>query len=155
MSKSAAQKFADEGYKGNIPQNLNEHGKPKFYECGICGQMHPQAWNSDCRDDANRFTIMDIEEKYGIQRAEALNDDPSNYGWEQVNMVDPDQEEIASLVKLAQSKGVTGDQINTYFNLYLMSDNAIETFIEEALLRNNNDAHEVENGINLIAANNS
>lgn len=26
-----------------------------LYECDICGALHPWDWNSDCRDDANRY----------------------------------------------------------------------------------------------------
>lgn len=38
---------------------------PKFYECGICGMYHPASWNGDCRDDANRFDLGDLETLYG------------------------------------------------------------------------------------------
>lgn len=38
---------------------------PVYYECGICGQLHPWDWNADCRDDANRFTFDELDAKYG------------------------------------------------------------------------------------------
>lgn len=50
--------------------------KPKYYECGICGHYHPLEWDGDCRDDANRFTIMEVEEKHGEE----------GIGWEEVPM---------------------------------------------------------------------
>ena len=30
-----------------------------IYECEICGGYHPWDWNSDCRDDANRYAGPD------------------------------------------------------------------------------------------------
>ena len=36
----------------------------KFYECDICGHIHPWSWDGDCRDDDNRFTF-DILEAMG------------------------------------------------------------------------------------------
>jgi hypothetical protein len=50
--------------------------KPKFYECGICGHYHPAEWNGDCREDSNRFTATDLEEKHG----------KADEGWEEVPM---------------------------------------------------------------------
>ncbi len=38
---------------------------PKYYECTICGHFHPLEWNGDCRDDVNRFTEEQLEEKHG------------------------------------------------------------------------------------------
>lgn len=40
--------------------------RPTYYECGICGHMHPRSWNGDCRDDANRFTCEALDAKHGI-----------------------------------------------------------------------------------------
>lgn len=37
----------------------------EFYECGCCGQCHPTAWNGDCRDDASRFTLQQLEAAHG------------------------------------------------------------------------------------------
>jgi hypothetical protein len=45
----------------------------KFYECGICDHYHPIDWDGDCRDDDNRFSIGDLDEKFGS-------------GWEEVDM---------------------------------------------------------------------
>ena len=39
--------------------------KRKFYACDICGAWHPAEWNGDCRDDANRFSTYDLDDKYG------------------------------------------------------------------------------------------
>lgn len=35
--------------------------KPRFYDCEICGHIHPWEFNGDCRDDSMRFTINEIE----------------------------------------------------------------------------------------------
>ena len=32
-----------------------------YYECGICEHLHPWNWNGDCREDANRFTLEQVE----------------------------------------------------------------------------------------------
>ncbi|HEY6766622.1 MAG TPA: hypothetical protein VI386_17825 [Candidatus Sulfotelmatobacter sp.] len=47
---------------------------PQFYECGICGHCHPILWDGDCRDDNNRFTNQELDDKYGAD------------GWEEVPM---------------------------------------------------------------------
>ncbi len=47
---------------------------PQFYECGICSHWHNVEWDGDCREDDVRFTINDIDDKYGP------------YGWEEVEM---------------------------------------------------------------------
>lgn len=36
-----------------------------FYECGICGHIHPWEWDGDCRDDANRLTLNELDDQYG------------------------------------------------------------------------------------------
>lgn len=38
--------------------------KPKYYDCEICGHIHPWEWDGDCRDDANRFTCSELESKH-------------------------------------------------------------------------------------------
>lgn len=50
-----------------------------FYECGICECLHPCGFTDDCRDEANRFVIDQLDEKYG-----ALN-------WTAVPMDDADK----------------------------------------------------------------
>jgi hypothetical protein len=40
---------------------------PRYYECCICGHYHPRDWNGDCRDDAHRFTLQEIESVYGLE----------------------------------------------------------------------------------------
>jgi hypothetical protein len=46
---------------------------PKYYECEICGGVHPWDWNGDCRDDANRFAIDELDEKHGALGFELLS----------------------------------------------------------------------------------
>ena len=36
-----------------------------YYLCGICEHYHPINWDGDCRDDANRFTIDELNTRYG------------------------------------------------------------------------------------------
>ena len=38
---------------------------PMFYGCPVCEYCHPIGWNGDCRDDANRFTADQLDDKYG------------------------------------------------------------------------------------------
>lgn len=38
-----------------------------FYECGICDQLHPCGFAGDRRDDANRFALDELEERYGYE----------------------------------------------------------------------------------------
>jgi len=47
---------------------------PAFYDCGICECYHPAEWDGDCRDDANRFNIEQLDDRYGV------------HGWEEVPM---------------------------------------------------------------------
>jgi hypothetical protein len=44
---------------------------PCFYECGICGHLHPAKYTGDCRDDAFRFTTSELEDELG----------QPDYGW--------------------------------------------------------------------------
>lgn len=39
--------------------------QPIYYECGICDCIHPWDFQGDCRDDANRFAMDELEEKHG------------------------------------------------------------------------------------------
>lgn len=45
---------------------------PRYYECGICGHNHPWDWDGDCRDDVNRFTDQDLDDKHGPEGYELL-----------------------------------------------------------------------------------
>jgi hypothetical protein len=36
----------------------------QYYECGICSCFHPIEWDADCRDDANRFAMDELDEKH-------------------------------------------------------------------------------------------
>lgn len=33
-----------------------------YYECGICGYLHPVDWDGDCRENKNRFTTSQLED---------------------------------------------------------------------------------------------
>jgi hypothetical protein len=35
--------------------------RPRFYACGICGFWHAAEWDGDCRDDAARFTVGQLD----------------------------------------------------------------------------------------------
>lgn len=37
---------------------------PRFYLCGCCEHWHPLSWTGDCRDNAQRFTTMQLDEQY-------------------------------------------------------------------------------------------
>lgn len=45
-----------------------------FYNCGICDCYHPAEWNGDCRDDANRFAMDELDAAHGP------------FGWEEIPM---------------------------------------------------------------------
>lgn len=36
-----------------------------FYLCGCCEHYHPVTWDGDCRDDNNRYTTDQLDEKFG------------------------------------------------------------------------------------------
>jgi hypothetical protein len=38
---------------------------PTFFECGICGMLHPSGHVRDCRADSSRFHPEDLDTKYG------------------------------------------------------------------------------------------
>lgn len=40
--------------------------KPKFIECGCCECLHRADYYGDCRNDAERFNVEDLEKKYGV-----------------------------------------------------------------------------------------
>jgi hypothetical protein len=68
----------------------------KFYECGICGHCHPLTWDGDCRDDSNRFTNQELDDKYGVN------------GWEEVPMSGSEEDaesEITPVVFRAERSG--------------------------------------------------
>lgn len=46
--------------------------KPRYYDCEICGGIHPWEFNGDCRDDANRFTAEALDTKHGQHDYELL-----------------------------------------------------------------------------------
>lgn len=46
----------------------------KYYECGICSCYHPLTWDGDCREDAFRFELEQLDKLHGP------------HGWECVPM---------------------------------------------------------------------
>lgn len=52
--------------------------KPTYYECGICDHMHDALWDGDCRENAARFNVEDIDALHG------------DMGWEEIDMGDVD-----------------------------------------------------------------
>jgi|HubBroStandDraft_4_1064222.scaffolds.fasta_scaffold00027_47 hypothetical protein len=38
---------------------------PRFFECGCCGHMHSPDFWGDCRQDSERFTCMELDEVFG------------------------------------------------------------------------------------------
>jgi hypothetical protein len=54
----------DESFDKKVMPRSNE--RPVYYECGICGSFHPWNWDGDCRDDANRFSIEQLNKKHGV-----------------------------------------------------------------------------------------
>lgn len=50
-----------------------EQPKAQFYYCGGCGHWHPPEFMGDCRDDANRFTTSELEDRYGQDGFEPVN----------------------------------------------------------------------------------
>jgi hypothetical protein len=40
-------------------------GKIYYAECDICGHLHPENWDGDCRDDTERYTWEELEAKHG------------------------------------------------------------------------------------------
>lgn len=38
---------------------------PRFYECGCCGAMHSVSFGGDCRENAARLDIEDLNREYG------------------------------------------------------------------------------------------
>ena len=63
-----------EGCGGMGGYDEGETMKPKYYECGICGQWHSIDWDGDCREDAARFNPEDLDSKHGPD------------GWDEVPM---------------------------------------------------------------------
>lgn len=37
----------------------------EVYLCGICDHYHLIEWDGDCREDANRFTMDELDAKFG------------------------------------------------------------------------------------------
>jgi hypothetical protein len=49
-------------YPNNPAPNVDHQFK--FYECGICSYYHSALWDGDCREDAARFTVEQLDEKF-------------------------------------------------------------------------------------------
>lgn len=54
---------------------------PTYYACGICDHYHPADWNGDCREDAARFFVSELDEAHGA------------LGWQEVDMPGTENEE--------------------------------------------------------------
>lgn len=59
--------------------------KPQYYECGICGAMHSAAWDGDCREDAARLNIEDLDRDHGLS------------GWDEIEMPGLTEEEAREI----------------------------------------------------------
>jgi hypothetical protein len=44
-----------------IALRTTRDGRPKFYLCGGCDHWHPFGWGGDCRNDAHRFTVEQLD----------------------------------------------------------------------------------------------
>ena len=40
--------------------------KPWYYECEICGNLHPWAFEGDCRENKDRLTLGELWAKHGF-----------------------------------------------------------------------------------------
>ena len=38
--------------------------KPKYYECDICGYIHPWDFDKDCHKDEDRLTVEDLDDRH-------------------------------------------------------------------------------------------
>lgn len=74
--------FARTGYHNQpeIPFAKDAEGKATVYDCGICGGLHSDAWNGDCREDGASFTPEQLDEMFGSD------------GWVEVPMCDDEEE---------------------------------------------------------------
>jgi len=41
---------------------LSQRKPGKFYECGICDCIHPWEFSGDCREDAQRYALDELED---------------------------------------------------------------------------------------------
>jgi hypothetical protein len=48
----------------------------RYTSCGCCEHYHPIAFAGDCRDDANRFSAQDLDDKHGPEGW--MHDDPDD-----------------------------------------------------------------------------
>ncbi len=55
-----------------------------YYDCEICSHFHPWDWNGDCRDNKNRLTYDDLDERHGENNYKVLS-------W--VDRIEADQKE--------------------------------------------------------------
>lgn len=37
----------------------------KYFHCGCCGQFHRVGFSGDCREDAERYNVEDLDERHG------------------------------------------------------------------------------------------
>lgn len=48
--------------------------RPKFYECGGCGHLHPFGWAGDCRNDATRYSNGELDVQFGDDGWESVDE---------------------------------------------------------------------------------
>lgn len=53
--------------------------RPKYFYCCGCDHFHPLGWVGDCRDNAHRFTAMDLDAKHPAKRGSL------DLGWAEVD----------------------------------------------------------------------
>ncbi|RWE37431.1 hypothetical protein [Mesorhizobium sp.] len=49
--------------------------KIQYVECGCCGHFHLPEFFGDCRDNANRFNHMQLDEKHGSKGWDYLSEE--------------------------------------------------------------------------------
>lgn len=59
-------------------RNYSTESPPRYYECGCCNCYHPADWHGDCRDDAARFAMDELDAQH------------TAYGWIEVEMSEVD-----------------------------------------------------------------
>lgn len=54
---------------------MEEAKTRKFVECGCCGELHPQNFHGDCRDDKNRFHLLQVIDELGWDGFEIVDEE--------------------------------------------------------------------------------
>jgi hypothetical protein len=50
---------------GTRPEWAPESEPIGYADCGCCDHYHPETFGGDCRDDSNRFTADELDERHG------------------------------------------------------------------------------------------